>query len=271
MGGTVTVASVPGQGSAFSLRFPDVPVSVRLAAGEKLEPGGPADFNELRPATLLVVDDHEANCELIAGMFAGSHHRLVFGANGHEALEKAKALRPDAILLDLRMPGMDGREALAEIRKISGLELIPVLAVTASTLESEEIALKTHFSGFLRKPFSSRQLFDELAQFLPPQAEDGPTKGPPTSAPDAAAPSAAPELLGELSRLRADEWPALRDSPAINESKAFAAKLRHLAVRWPCPPLDRYASALAQHGKTDTRARCGARDDHTSGSGRTPC
>lgn len=65
-----------GQGSAFSLRFPDVSVSARLAPAENPGTGEAIDFNLLRPSTLLVVDDHEANCELVAGMFVGTHHRM---------------------------------------------------------------------------------------------------------------------------------------------------------------------------------------------------
>ena len=75
-------------------------------------------MNCVRPR-LLVVDDNETNCQLIAGMFAGSHHRLFFGSSGEEAVAKARELKPDILLLDVRMPGMDGDEALAEIRKTS--------------------------------------------------------------------------------------------------------------------------------------------------------
>ncbi len=169
MGGTVTVASVPEQGSAFHLRFPNVPISTRLPASAKPAPAGEVDFNELRPATLLVVDDNETNCQLIAGMFAGSHHRLIFGSSGEEAVAKARELKPDILLLDVRMPGMDGDEALAEIRKTPGLEFLPVIAVTASSLANEENAQKERFSGYVRKPFSKRELFEELADFLPRQ------------------------------------------------------------------------------------------------------
>ncbi len=122
MGGTVTVASVMEQGSAFSLRFPDAPISTRLAASEKSSLQEEVDFNELRPASLLVVDDNQTNCELIAGLFVGTHHRLVFGYNGQEAVNMARDIKPDILLLDVRMPGMDGRQALAEIRKTPGLE-----------------------------------------------------------------------------------------------------------------------------------------------------
>ena len=177
MGGTVTVASVMEQGSAFHLRFPNVPISARLPASEKSSPAGEVNFNELRPATLLVVDDNETNCELIAGMFAGSHHRLFFGSSGEEAVAKARELKPDILLLDVRMPGMDGDEALAEIRKTPGLEFLPVIAVTASNLMDQENSLKERFSGYVRKPFSKRELFDELADFLPRHSKTGVFEG----------------------------------------------------------------------------------------------
>ena len=142
MGGNVTVASVMEQGSAFHLRFPDVPISARLPASEKSSSAGEVNFNELRAATLLVVDDNETNCQLIAGMFAGSHHHLVFGSSGEEAVAKARELKPDILLLDVRMPGMGGHEALAEIRKTPGLEFLPIIAITASNLMSEENLLE---------------------------------------------------------------------------------------------------------------------------------
>ncbi|MEO8429324.1 MAG: CHASE3 domain-containing protein [Verrucomicrobiota bacterium] len=247
LGGTVTAASVMGQGSAFSLRFPNVAISARLPANEKLETGREADSNELLPAKLLIVDDNETNCQLVAGMFAGSHHTLHFASNGQEAVAKARELLPDLILLDIRMPGMDGGEALAEIRKLDGLKMTPIIAVTASSLMNDEADLKTRFSGYVRKPFSKRELFDELAQFLPRQANAGRPERPQSSASDTTVFKAAPELRSELRRLLADEWPAIRDSVAINESKAFAAKLQNLAQRWPCALLDSYAQALTRH------------------------
>jgi signal transduction histidine kinase/CheY-like chemotaxis protein len=248
MGGTVTVASVLGQGSAFHLRFSKVPISARLPASEKLSANGEVDFNELRQATVLVVDDNEINCQLIEGMFAGSHHRLVFGSSGEEAVDKARELKPDILLLDIRMPGMNGDEALAEIRKIPGLEFLPIVAVTASNLSTQENSLKELFSGYLRKPFSKRDLFDELADFLPrsPKAESSAQTGDPSrakDAPDVVAP-APKELISQLRRLVIEPWPALRDSVAVNESKVFAQGLEGLGQRWQCEPLVHYAQKL---------------------------
>ncbi len=246
MGGTVTAASVPGQGSAFSLRFPNIAISSRLAAAEKLEAGGAVDFNELRASTLLVVDDNEVNCQLVAGMFAQSQHRLIFGASGFDAIRLAREQKPDVILMDIRMPGMDGREALTEIRKIPGLEVTPIIAVTASSLMSEEADLKQRFSGYVRKPFSKQELFNELAHYLPRQ-----TPGTPVLlAAPADEPPAARELVAELQRLMKGEWPAVRDSLAVNETKAFAAKLDALGARWNSPSVRAYAQALARQAES---------------------
>ncbi len=248
MGGTVTVASVMGQGSAFHLRFPDVPISARLAASEKFTPDSRVDFDELRPATLLVIDDNELNCQLVAGLFSGSHHHLIFGSSGEEAIVKAREHKPDLLLLDVRMPGMGGPAAVEEIRRVPGLEFMPIIAVTASNLLHEEKSLKERFSGYLRKPFSKSELFAELAEFLPRNAKPGAepsADGSSSAAP--AAPAAAPvpkELLTRLRELIIEPWPSIRDSVAINETKAFAQNLQALGQQWQCQPLIEYAQKL---------------------------
>ena len=186
--------------------------------------------------------------ELIAEMFAGSHHRLFFGSSGEEAVAKARELKPDVLLLDVRMPGMDGDKALAEIRKTPGLEFLPVIAVTASSLTNQDDSLKERFSGFLRKPFSRRELFDELADFLPrlpkpePSTEtNGPGQNGNVSITFVPAPK---ELISELRRLILDPWPSIRDSVAVNESKVFALGLEGLGQRWQCEPLVHYSQKL---------------------------
>jgi DNA-binding response OmpR family regulator len=77
-----------------------------------------------------------------------------------------KKTRPDVVLLDIRMPVMDGRTTLAEIRKQASLVSLPVIAVTASSKAGEEMELQSQFSGYIRKPFSRQTLFVALAQFL---------------------------------------------------------------------------------------------------------
>jgi signal transduction histidine kinase/CheY-like chemotaxis protein len=239
MRGTVTVTSTLGQGSVFSLGFPDVSVSARLPASARISADPQADFNKLHPATLLVVDDNEGNRQYIAGIFQKTHHQLVFCASGEEAIIKAREILPDIVLLDIRMPGMDGHQALAEIRKISGMELIPAIAVSASVEQDD------FFSGYVRKPFSKRELFDELAEFLPRFA---PSQVPEQAEMAASAePPAGPvpaELLAQLRQMLVQPWPDLCNNMAVNETKTFARQLEILAKKWQYEPLRAYAETL---------------------------
>ena len=244
MEGGLTVESMVGKGTVFHVRLPNVPVSVRLPVGDHAEPGGAVDFNDFAPASVLVVDDNETNRDLMAGLFEKTHHRLHFASNGKEALECLETIKADVVLLDIRMPVMDGRTALAEIRKQPALELLPVIAVTASSEASEETNLRSQFTGYVRKPFSRHTLYQELAQVLPKVRPAETLEPIPTPSPERAAEWQA--LLLELRRLLNTEWPALRDSLAINQTRAFARKLEELGDAAQCDPLITYAAKLAR-------------------------
>ncbi len=251
MGGSLTVVSRVGEGTAFHLRFPNVPVSGRLPVGDHAEPGGAVDFNDFAPATLLVVDDNTTNRAYLAGIFEKTHHRVHFATNGQEALACLQKAKFDVVLLDIRMPVMDGRTALAEIRKQASLASLPVIAVTASSNAGEEMELQSQFSGYIRKPFSRQTLFVELAQFL---QRESPGNGPEgqlagttlksivTFSPDQAAQWR--ELALELRRQEVAEWPTLRDTLAVNETRVFAHNLFTLGQAAQCAPLTTYAAGL---------------------------
>jgi len=254
MGGSLAVESTVGKGTVFRLRFANVPVSGLMPVGDHAEPGGVVDFNDFAPATLLVVDDNQANRALVAGIFEKTHHRVLFASNGREALARLEMTRPDVVLLDIRMPVMDGRTTLAEIRKQASLLSLPVIAVTASSKGEEETELQQKFNGYIRKPFSRHTLFQALAKFLqkaPPEkrleslnpAEA--LKGIPVPSADHAVQWQ--ELVLELRRQEAAELPALRDSLAVNETRAFAHRLFLLSQEAQCGPLATYAAALTTY------------------------
>jgi CheY-like chemotaxis protein len=146
---------------------------------------------------------------------------------------------------------MDGRTTLAEIRKQASLLSLPVIAVTASSHASEEKELQTRFSGYIRKPFSRHTLFLVLAQFLQratsenaliPQNFEDRVKCLPILSSEQAAQWQ--ELALELRRQEATEWPNLRDSLAVNETRVFAHKLFLLSQSAHCASLATYAASL---------------------------
>jgi signal transduction histidine kinase/CheY-like chemotaxis protein len=254
MSGGITVSSLVGEGTCFQITFPDVPLSAQLPLSERLDFESPVDFDAFKPATLLIVDDTDTNLQLIDGMFHGTHHKLVFGTDGRQAVELARSLHPDVAVLDIRMPGIDGRGALREIREISGLELLPVIAVTASTTQSREAGLREGFNGFLLKPFSRKELYDELGKFLPrtdhPRSVESRRAIPVHDGRGVAVlprgmRPAWPQISAELTRLMDEEWPRIRDSLAINETLAFAKKLSVRGTAAECDPLIQYAAALS--------------------------
>jgi CheY-like chemotaxis protein len=187
------------------------------------------------------------NLRLLSDLFEGTKHRVVVAKDGEEAVAAALDESPDLVLMDLRMPRMDGREALAEIRTHERFHLLPVIAVTASSPGAEDAGAAVRFDGYLPKPFSRAQLYREIAQFIPPrQAESGGAaeatapEGP-TSPEDAAKWTRLVTILNEAER---EDLPAILHSMAVPEVERFAGRLASLADEASCGPLARYAAAL---------------------------
>ena len=262
MGGTIALESVLGEGTTFHLRIPEVSISSRLPVGGDADVLAEVDFNKLEPASLLVVDDNSVNRELLQGYFHGTHHSLSYASDGLQAVESVRNMLPDIILMDIRMPNMDGRRALEEIRKLPGAEIVPIVAVTASSMMDDEYVLRGLFAGFIRKPFTRLSLFRELSGFIPrisrrPLAAKEATDGAGDASADHPAESASRwvELAKTLRELEANVWPAVRDGGAINETKQFAHRLAGMGGAAGCAPLVSYAQALLRDADTFAVAR----------------
>ena len=256
MGGTVEIESTLGHGATFRLAFPKTAISTQSAQGLDGGHDDEVDFNSLAPSTLLVVDDNAVNRELLAGLFDPTHHTLRYAANGREAVDSVRHEGvPDLILMDLRMPRMDGRTALNEIRKLAGAETVPIIAVTASSMSDEVPALRQVFAGYVRKPYTRQQLFHAIEKHL--RHKMGEPVRVAAGNIDSASPLPAetgivetrerwPELVKALRRLEYGEWAALRESGAIFETREFARNLGDLGRAAGCPLVVAYAAAVAR-------------------------
>jgi signal transduction histidine kinase/CheY-like chemotaxis protein len=250
MGGTVAVDSEVGRGTRFQLTFPDVPLSVRLPEHARADVAEQVDFNEFEPADVLVVDDNAPNRELVAGYFENTDHQLRFAVNGRVAIEMVREKMPDVVLMDIRMPEMDGHTALAELRKLPGTELLPVIAVTASSMVNDEQVLRGYFAGYVRKPFTRQALFHELAAFLRRRAVPVPmSSAPALASPASDHPASAPRpsglnLVAALRELEAGTWREVSESGAINAVQEFAHRVHELGRGLECRVLQEYGAAL---------------------------
>ncbi|HAO13723.1 MAG TPA: hypothetical protein DCQ51_21800 [Planktothrix sp. UBA8407] len=165
MGGTVLLQSKLGQGSIFTFVFPEVGFSKnQISLGSNF--GQDRNLNQFHPSTILVVDDIESNRELIRGYFAESPHLLLFTENGKQAINQAKVNQPDLILLDLRMPEMDGKIVAEHLKQDQQTRHIPIVILTASCESEQLIEIQQFSQGFLLKPVSLTQLVLELKQHL---------------------------------------------------------------------------------------------------------
>lgn len=114
--------------------------------------------------TILVAEDVEENYFLIEVLF-GKKYNIIHALNGFEAIELFQSNTPELILMDIRMPKMDGFEATREIRKLS--PSIPIIALTAFAFEKEkEIAKECGFNEYIVKPVDVSELRNLLDGFF---------------------------------------------------------------------------------------------------------
>jgi len=172
MGGDISVQSEPGAGSNFITKLyvqkarPDQIVEADILTTSQ----GTNASAIPKGKRVLVAEDNKTNRLLISKMFKGSATDLIFAENGRIAVEKFKAMKPDAVLMDMSMPVMNGIEATGEIRKFEadqGLAQAPIIALTANAFaEDRQKCLAAGMDFFLSKPVKRVDLFDVLSTVL---------------------------------------------------------------------------------------------------------
>jgi two-component system cell cycle response regulator DivK len=117
---------------------------------------------------VLVVDDRASSRELIRTVLESSGYAVSEAVDGREAVRVAQQIGPDAILLDLQMPSLDGFGALQMLRADPKFAELPIVALTASAMRGDrEKALAAGFTSYISKPVTLKALREELARLLP--------------------------------------------------------------------------------------------------------
>jgi len=118
-----------------------------------------------RRYTILVADDDPAVLTITSALFALRGHRVITAADGHECIELAARHGPDVILLDLRMPRMDGAAVARKLKADPRTGGIPIFAV-AATLNARQEALEAGCEAALAKPVLPSELIDRIDKKL---------------------------------------------------------------------------------------------------------
>jgi CheY-like chemotaxis protein len=116
-------------------------------------------------ATILVAEDHLDSRDAMRALLEAFGYEVEVAANGREAVEFARAVRPDLILMDMMMPELDGFEATRILRQDSVTDNIPIIAVTAME-GARQLALQAGANDFVRKPIDTRALLSKIKNWL---------------------------------------------------------------------------------------------------------
>jgi len=118
-------------------------------------------------ATILIADDNLLNLELAADVLELAGFDVITANSGREAIATAEQVRPDLILMDLRMPEMSGLEAMLALHDNEATRDIPVAVLTASAMKGDdEKLLNSGFSAYLQKPIDPSCFADQVAALL---------------------------------------------------------------------------------------------------------
>jgi CheY-like chemotaxis protein len=121
----------------------------------------------MRRILILVIEDNAGNLELMRVVLEMAGYEVMSAESADAGLEKARQSRPDLILMDMHLPGMDGYQATRIIKSDPDLKDIPVIAVTAICgLSDEKRVLENGCDGYINKPVNTRTLADQIAGYL---------------------------------------------------------------------------------------------------------
>ena len=266
MQGTIAVDSTVNQGSLFRVTLP---ATGSVASGPEAVPENTPDVASIRfhEATIVLAEDNAANTAVICDYLAAYPFRLITTENGQDAIEAITKTRPDLVLMDIRMPVMDGYEAATQIKAEPDLHAIPIVALTAHAIKEQREQYQELYDAYLSKPVSKATLIHTLAAFLPHT-----TTAVPTDAGEQESRHALPtqgtsrdEFLEQVRDCIAQQSPmpqALLDTwhadilpryntvnelMSIDDAIGFAEAVMAWGAMFSIPPLTTYGAALLRH------------------------
>jgi signal transduction histidine kinase/CheY-like chemotaxis protein len=250
LGGRIAVESEKGKGSIFTVTFKNVPVahySEETAIAHEL-PDKKVDY-DFEESILLIADDEEMNRSLISVCFENTKVKVIEAVNGSEAVELATTQQPKVILMDLKMPLMDGIEAARIIKNNNSLKHLNIIAFSASSifnsLSNEDSEL---FSGFLSKPLVVDELFEKMADFIPHKITVQQQKFSPDKAFQFSFRNDLPKITNkindQLQNNFANQWQAIHNTNSIKMIIDFATELKTYSMKQKLSGLESYAQAI---------------------------
>ncbi|MDB6446431.1 MAG: response regulator [Mesorhizobium sp.] len=164
MGGTLRAQSEEGQGSVFTL---EIPLALSTQVPAALAPRLPGGNGHGEGRHVLLVEDNPVNQTVIEAMLRSLGFAISIASDGAQAIRSAESLKFDLILMDCRLPIVDGYEATRQIRQLPGCDQLPIVALTANALQGDrEACLAAGMNDYLAKPFKRVDLQQILQRWV---------------------------------------------------------------------------------------------------------
>jgi len=258
MGGTISLESETGKGSIFRVEFNKVEVpslpSISILTTDSPTPGTPDEEIEtiqFQEPLVLVVDDVASNRVLLREFLQSVNISCIEAENGRQAIQYTRQSKPDLVIMDIRMPVLNGLEATRIIKADERLKHIPVVMLTASVMKEQENEIKQNDSdGFLRKPVNKTELIAQLMLFLPHSTvrktkktiETGETKEQETISRETQ--SKLPELLEILENQFSGDWKRISDVFILDDVETFSEGIINLGNQYHLRLLTQWGDKL---------------------------
>ncbi len=263
MGGVVSVRNNMNRGCTFQVILNNVKIASSVSVMAQADFDIDIDAVQFDHASILIVDDKEENRQLITTYLEQYNFTLFEAENGNQAVEYTRRHNPDLILMDFKMPVMDGVKAATLIRNDITLKDIPMIALTANiALTHSGILFRTSiteklFNSYLTKPISKSGLITELKRYLkhnlkkasiegeskpevPMESEWSPERIDPASR------AKLPELLKILSG-QAKTCETLARTLSIDDIEELGIQMQKAGNDYNYPPLISWGKTLANH------------------------
>ncbi len=256
MGGDIFVTGDEGKGSIFNIVIGNVEI---LSCSESPDPKKKqtdTDAIMFERALILIADDIEINRKLLKEYLEDYDFSFLEAKDGQETVELAKQHHPNLVLMDMKMPVINGYKATQIIKHDNNTTNIPVIAVTASVMKNQEKRIETICDGYLRKPVSKDELVIELSRFLKYTMEQ--SEYPVLKQHDTETENqedydeipADPEILSRMPDLLKllDEqvkiWEDISDTLTINDIEDFASLMKEMGTEYKYMPLAAWGDRL---------------------------
>ncbi|MCK8825962.1 PAS domain-containing hybrid sensor histidine kinase/response regulator [Fuchsiella alkaliacetigena] len=245
MGGRIELDSEVDKGSIFKVVFPEVEYKFREKNSREEKTN--YDLINFNSQEVLIVDDIESNLELLKIKLENKGLRVLTANSTKQALELVKEHQPQLILLDLKMPGLDGYQA-KELIEAELQKKVPIIALTAFATTTEERKVwKAGFTAFLSKPIEEQTLFAEVTKHLEYTLSEEKEEQLNISLEKDV------DLENLVKVLEEDlltKYEKIKDAIVINEVEEFAGLLAKIAADYSIDSLSNYAQELLVHAES---------------------